>query len=97
MKPITPPELAALIDVSERQRAGDWSLRAALCRYAQPQPVRVSALLDLVRRIEEGAAILVCGSAEGMAPAVHAVLADALGPERLERLAEEGRYRRDVY
>lgn len=52
MKPITPPELAALIDVSERQRAGDWSLRAALCRYAQPQPVRVSALLDLVRRIE---------------------------------------------
>src|SRR5205823_304392 len=28
------------------------SLRAALCRYAQPQPVRVSAVLDLVRRIE---------------------------------------------
>jgi sulfite reductase (NADPH) flavoprotein alpha-component len=32
-----------------------------------------------------------------MAPAVHAVLADVLGAERLDRLAEEGRYRRDVY
>ncbi len=56
-----------------------------------------AAAADLARRVDGGAAILVCGSAEGMAPAVHAVLADVLGAERLERLAEEGRYRRDVY
>ncbi|WP_374447496.1 sulfite reductase subunit alpha [Stella sp.] len=56
-----------------------------------------AAAADLVRRIDEGAAILVCGSAAGMAPAVHAVLEDALGRDRLERLAEAGRYRRDVY
>lgn len=49
---VHPPELAQLIDYAERSRAGDWSLRSALTRYAQPQPQRVSDLLDLVRRIE---------------------------------------------
>ena len=41
-----------LIDYTERPRVDDWSLRAALTRYAQPQPQRVGALLELVRRIE---------------------------------------------
>jgi hypothetical protein len=49
---IQPPELAALVDYQERSRVGDWSLRSALCRYAQPQPQRVSAVLEVVRRIE---------------------------------------------
>ena len=49
---VEPPELARLLDFAERSRAGDWSLRSALCRYAQPQPVRVSTVLDLVRRID---------------------------------------------
>jgi hypothetical protein len=49
---VAPPELARLLDFAERPRAHDWSLRAALCRYAQPQPARVSEVLDLVRRIE---------------------------------------------
>jgi hypothetical protein len=49
---VEPPELARLTDFAERPRTHDWSLRAALCRYAQPQPERVSTVLDLVRRIE---------------------------------------------
>lgn len=49
---VAPPELARVVDYAERPRAHDWSLRAALCRYAQPQPVRVSTVLDLIRRIE---------------------------------------------
>jgi hypothetical protein len=49
---IEPPELARLIDFAERPRTHDWSLRAALVRYAQPQPQRVNDLLDVVRRIE---------------------------------------------
>ena len=49
---IEPPELAQLVAFSERPRAGDWSLRSALTRYAQPQPQRVSVVLDSVRRIE---------------------------------------------
>jgi hypothetical protein len=49
-----PPELARLLDFAERPRAGDWSLRSALVRYAQANPERVSGVLDLVRRIEAG-------------------------------------------
>jgi hypothetical protein len=49
---LEPPQLAQLVEYAERPRVDDWSLRAALTRYAQPQPQRVSDLLDLVRRIE---------------------------------------------
>ncbi|PXV58325.1 sulfite reductase (NADPH) flavoprotein alpha-component [Dyella jiangningensis] len=47
--------------------------------------------------VEQGAAIYVCGSLAGMAPGVDAVLRETLGAETVERLREEGRYRRDVY
>ena len=46
------PEVAALVEFAERPRIDDWSLRAALTRYAQPHPARVGNLLELVRRIE---------------------------------------------
>ena len=49
---LKPAELALLVDYSERARAGDWSLRSALVRYAQSEPERVSRVLELVRRIE---------------------------------------------
>ena len=51
---VEPPELARLLDFAERPRTGDWSLRAALTRYAQPQPQRVGDLLEVVRRVEFG-------------------------------------------
>jgi sulfite reductase (NADPH) flavoprotein alpha-component len=47
--------------------------------------------------VDNGAAIYVCGSLQGMAPAVHAVLIEVLGEARVEELIEDGRYRRDVY
>ncbi len=49
---VEPPELARLLDFAERPRVGDWSLRSALTRYAQPQPQRVSDVLELVRWLE---------------------------------------------
>jgi hypothetical protein len=49
---VAAPELAALVEFAERPRTDDWSLRAALTRYAQPHPQRVGNLLELVRRIE---------------------------------------------
>jgi len=49
---IGPPALAQLVDFAERPRTEGWSLRAALVRYAQPQPQRVEDLLGLVRRVE---------------------------------------------
>jgi hypothetical protein len=47
-----PPELARLVDYAERPRAGDWSLRSALVRYAEGQPVRASQVIELVRRVD---------------------------------------------
>jgi len=47
--------------------------------------------------IADGAAVYVCGSLEGMAPAVDAVLRDIVGFDALETMAAEGRYCRDVY
>ena len=49
---VEPVELAQLLDTAERPRTERWSLRAALTRYAQPQPQRGSAVIELVRRIE---------------------------------------------
>jgi hypothetical protein len=49
---VEPPELARLLEFAERPRDHDWSLRAALTRYAQPEPQRVGDLLEHVRRVE---------------------------------------------
>lgn len=47
--------------------------------------------------VDQGATILVCGSLQGMAPAVDAVIANALGSAAHAALRSAGRYRRDVY
>ncbi len=64
-------------------------------RYVQ------DALASHVQRlrewVEQGATLLVCGSLQGMAPAVDAVIIGALGAPAHEALRLAGRYRRDVY
>lgn len=52
---------------------------------------------ELRRWIDEGACVYVCGSLQGMAGGVDAALKGLLGEELVERLIEDGRYRRDVY
>lgn len=68
----------------------------------QPQKVyvqdRLRASADDVRRwLDDGAAIYICGSLQGMAAGVDQVLIDMLGEKAVELLIEQGRYRRDVY
>jgi sulfite reductase (NADPH) flavoprotein alpha-component len=84
-------------------QAQGWLQR---CDYAfsrdQPERRYVQHLLAehapaLQAWLAEGAAVHVCGSLAGMAPAVDAELARLVGREELERMAAEGRYRRDVY
>lgn len=50
----SPPRGSAawLAHCSEVERADGWSLRGGLVRYAQAQPVRAGAVLEVVRRIE---------------------------------------------
>jgi sulfite reductase (NADPH) flavoprotein alpha-component len=72
-------------------------------RDARPgEPRYVQDLLPLhaqeIRQwAEEGAAIFVCGSLQGMAQAVDDQLRAILGAEQLELMADQRRYCRDVY
>ncbi|MFX6226173.1 sulfite reductase flavoprotein subunit alpha, partial [Acinetobacter baumannii] len=47
--------------------------------------------------VQEGASLYVCGSLQGMAGGVALALQEILGEDALQALAEQGRYRRDVY
>lgn len=85
-----------------------WRSRGQLARvdlvFSRDQPQRVYVQHRLTERsadlrawIHAGAAIYVCGSLQGMAPAVDAALSHILGADLLQELAAGGRYRRDVY
>lgn len=95
-------------DYFHREEIEGWRASGLLDRVDlafsrdQPEPVyvqhRLRAAADVLRRwVANGAAIYVCGSLEGMSRDVHAALVEVLGAETLERLTDEGRYRRDVY
>lgn len=61
------------------------------------QDIVKASAADIVKWVNNGAAIYVCGSATGMAPAVHSELLEILGETALSTLTTSGRYRRDVY
>lgn len=95
-------------DITQWQRAGvlervdfAWSRDGGNVRYVQDALRHASH--DIGAWIDAGAAIYVCGSLQGMAPAVHAALVETLGTPGhdgnavLDTLTETGRYRRDVY
>ena len=68
----------------------------------QAQPVYVQHLLrdqaDSLRRwLDDGAALYLCGSLQGMGLELHQLLCGLLGETQLQALAEQGRYRRDLY
>lgn len=59
---------------------------------------RLRESADVLRKwLADGAVIYVCGSLQGMATGVDQALVDVLGSEAVERLIEQGRYRRDIY
>ncbi|RFC34873.1 MAG: sulfite reductase (NADPH) flavoprotein alpha-component [Candidatus Nitrotoga sp. SPKER] len=68
----------------------------------QDKPIYVqdmirNAVNELRMWLHDGATILVCGSANRMAPAVHHALVEIVGDKAMATLAASGRYRRDVY
>lgn len=72
--------------------------------FSRDQPERryvQHRLLELEPTVREwiaaGASIYVCGSLQGMAPAVDQALRRILGADVVEQMTIEGRYRRDVY
>ncbi len=45
-------EVHSILNYAEVPRRGDWTLRSALVRLAQPHPLRSEAVLQLVRRLD---------------------------------------------
>lgn len=95
-------------DYFHREELEGWKASGLLDRldlaFSRDQAARVyvqhrlGETADVLRRwVANGAAIYVCGSLEGMSRDVHAALVEVLGAETMERLTDEGRYRRDVY
>jgi sulfite reductase (NADPH) flavoprotein alpha-component len=90
-------------DDIERWLAEGWIERADFA-WSRDQAERIhvqqrlrEAADDLLAWVDAGAAIYVCGSLDGLAPGVDAVLNEVLGATRVEQLRQHGRYRRDVY
>lgn len=85
-----------------------WKMAGVLTRLDvafsrdQAEKVYVQHILqqhadELKTWITQGAVIYVCGSIDGMASGVDAVLVDILGADEVNQLRQAGRYRRDVY
>jgi len=85
-----------------------WQSQGAIQRldlaFSRDQSARVyvqdklrEAAQVLHQWVCDGAAIYVCGSLVGMAPAVDGVIREVLGDEQVEQMLASGRYRRDVY
>jgi len=89
-------ELDALAETGVLARIDRAFSRDAGCgRYVQHL---VADAADAVAEwAARGAAFYVCGSLAGMAGGVDAALRTILGDDVVETLAEEGRYRRDIY
>lgn len=101
-------ERNAAYDFYRRDEIQTWCDNGILTRadlvFSRDQPQReyvqdrLRATADLVREwLQDGAAIYVCGSLEGMASGVEAALTEIIGAEAVEHLIASGRYRRDVY
>ncbi len=95
-------------DAHYRDEIEAWQRDGVLARvdwaFSRDQAERVHVQHLLAREaprlrewVAEGAAIYVCGSLQGMAGAVDAVLRETLGEADVDGLIREGRYRRDVY
>lgn len=67
------------------------------CHQGYVQQVIRSQAAELRQWIEQGAAIYLCGSKEGMAEDVNQALKDVLGEPLLNQLIEQERFKRDVY
>lgn len=85
---------------ADTPRDDDWSLRSALVRFAQPEPTRAGAVLELVRRTEGALKHADEAAAVALAPVVDELeaIADALvawaihrdGPPPVEAVERHG-------
>ncbi|WP_426688052.1 flavodoxin domain-containing protein [Rhodanobacter ginsengiterrae] len=101
-------ERQAARDFLYREDIENWMVHGGIERadfaWSRDQAERIhvqqrlrEAADELRAWVDAGAAVYVCGSLDGLAPGVDAVLHDLLGARQVDQLREQGRYRRDVY
>ena len=101
-------ERQAAFDAYYRDEIEGWLASGVLSRvdlvFSRDTPERPyvqdrlrEAAADVKAWLDDGAALYVCGSLQGMAGGVDAALTGMVGADGIERLMEAGRYRRDVY
>ncbi|WP_433693610.1 PepSY domain-containing protein [Herbaspirillum seropedicae] len=95
-------------DFLYREELQAWLQQGQLARldlaFSRDQEARIyvqdrlrEAAGELRHWLDQGAVLYVCGSLDGMAAGVDAVLTSLLGETGLQDLIEQNRYRRDVY
>ncbi|WP_431100707.1 sulfite reductase subunit alpha [Roseateles noduli] len=75
----------------------DWAFSRDQAERVHVQHLLARHAQQLREWVADGAALYVCGSLQGMAGAVDAVLRETLGEADVDALIRDGRYRRDVY
>ena len=101
-------ERSAQHDFFHQQEIENWHAQGQLqyldLAFSRDQAQRIyvqdklrESAEQLQQWVAQGAAIYVCGSLTGMAAGVAQALTDILSAETLAQMAEQGRYRRDVY
>jgi sulfite reductase (NADPH) flavoprotein alpha-component len=101
-------ERQAAHDTHYRDEIEGWLASGVLARadlvFSRDTPQKVyvqdrlrEAAADVKAWLDDGAAVYVCGSLQGMAGGVDAALTEIVGADGVARLMDDGRYRRDVY
>ncbi|WP_312151724.1 sulfite reductase flavoprotein subunit alpha [Pseudomonas sp.] len=89
-------ELQGWLDSGDLQRL-DLAFSRDQAEKVYVQDVLLQQAQALRQWLADGACVYVCGGLQGMAAGVDAALKGILGDDAVQRLVEDGQYRRDVY
>ncbi|MFY8299711.1 sulfite reductase subunit alpha [Pseudoalteromonas sp. SS15] len=85
------------IDLAFSRQTADSNIKVGRCHSGYVQDALLAQQAKLKDWINNGAAIFICGSLQGMAKDVESMLIDILGQPVLSRLERQELYRKDVY
>ena len=85
------------IDLAFSRQTADNKIKVGRCHSGYVQDALLAQQSKLKDWVNNGAAIFICGSLQGMAKDVETTLVRILGQTTLNKLEQQGHYRKDVY
>jgi sulfite reductase (NADPH) flavoprotein alpha-component len=85
------------IDLAFSRQTADNKIKVGQCHAGYVQDAMLAQQTKLKDWVNNGAAIFICGSLQGMAKDVESTLVQILGQKYLNQLEQQGLYRKDVY